>query len=166
MSAAWIAVACAEHVRRGKEGGFVQVCHGKAPYRSFTAAGLVAEGEPYGFDMGAGFQPWRRDVRWSPTHEAPIAPLLDRLAFTAGKTNWGYQLRFGLIAVERVDFELILAAMTHNLTDVSQALGGPSEHDRAMASTALRAHALAGDGGSESGADDEEGRRFPCAQSP
>jgi hypothetical protein len=147
MSAAWIAVACAEHVRRGREGGFMQVCHGKgaplrrlrpgdaiayysptialggkAPCRSFTAAGIVAEGEPYVFDMGAGFQPWRRDVRWRPTHEAPIAPLLDRLAFTAGKTNWGYQLRFGLIAVERVDFELILAAMTHSLTGVSQTL--------------------------------------------
>jgi hypothetical protein len=137
MSAAWIAVACAEHVRRGREGGFMQVCHGKAaplrrlrpgdaiayysptialggkaPCRSFTAAGMVAEGEPYGFDMGAGFQPWRRDVRWCATHEAPIAPLLDRLALTAGRTNWGYPLRFGLIAVERADFDFIMEAMT------------------------------------------------------
>jgi hypothetical protein len=146
MSAAWIAVACAEHVRRGRQGGFMQVCHGKAaplrriqpgdavayysptialgdkaPCRSFTAAGIVTEREPYVVDMGAGFRPWRRDVRWFDLHETPIAPLLDRLAFTAGRRNWGYQLRFGLISVERADFEIILAAMTSRRIGASQA---------------------------------------------
>jgi len=82
MSATWIAVACTEHVRRGRQGGFMQVCHGKAAQlrriqpgdavayysptialggkalsRSFTAAGIVAEGEPYVVDMGADFRP-------------------------------------------------------------------------------------------------------------
>jgi len=146
MSAAWIAVACAEHVRRGRQGGFMQVCHGKAaplrriqpgdavayysptialggkaPCRSFTAAGTVTEREPYVVDMGAGFRPWRRDVRWFDTHDTPIAPLLDRLAFTAGKKNWGYQFRFGLIGMEQADFELILEAMTNSRTGAFQA---------------------------------------------
>jgi len=137
MSSAWIAVACAAHVRRGRQGGFMQVCHGKAaplrriqpgdavayysptialggkaPCRSFTAAGIVAEGEPYVVDRGAGFKPWRRHVRWCNTQETPITPLLDRLAFTLDKKNWGYQFRFGLIRIEQADFELILAAMT------------------------------------------------------
>ena len=43
--------------------------------------------------------------------EAPIKPLLDRLDFTAGKSNWGYQLRFGLFEISDHDFRLIAEAM-------------------------------------------------------
>jgi len=136
MSGHWIAVASAEHVRRGRRDGFMQVNHGKAaPLRrikpgdgivyyspttilgekdglqSFTAIGTVREGEPYQGDMGGGFTPYRRDVEWAKAQEAPIKPLLDRLEFTAGKSNWGYQLRFGLFAVSEGDFSLIAEAM-------------------------------------------------------
>lgn len=136
MSGHWIAVASAEHVRRGRRDGFMQVNHGKAaPLRrikpgdgivyyspttilgekdglqSFTAIGTVREGEPYQGDMGGGFTPYRRDVEWAKSQEAPIKPLLDRLDFTAGKSNWGYQLRFGLFAVSEGDFSLIAEAM-------------------------------------------------------
>jgi len=73
----WLAVACAEHVRRGRSEGFMQVCHGKAaPLRrlrpgdrvvyyspslrmggrdglqAFTALGVVLARPPYVFDMG------------------------------------------------------------------------------------------------------------------
>ena len=136
MSGHWIAVASAEHVRRGRRDGFMQVNHGKAaPLRrikpgdgivyyspttilgekdglqSFTAIGTVREGEPYQGDMGGGFTPYRRDVEWAKAQEAPIKPLLDRLEFTAGKSNWGYQLRFGLFALSEGDFSLIAEAM-------------------------------------------------------
>jgi hypothetical protein len=136
MSGYWIAVASAQHVRRGREGGFMQVNHGKAaPLRrikpgdgivyyspttilgekdglqAFTAIGTVREGEPYQGDMGDGFTPFRRDVEWAKAREAPIKPLLDRLEFTAGRSNWGYQLRFGLFAVSEHDFSLIAEAM-------------------------------------------------------
>jgi len=136
MSGHWIAVASAEHVRRGRRDSFMQVNHGKAaPLRrikpgdgivyyspttilgekdglqSFTAIGTVREGEPYQGDMGGGFTPYRRDVEWAKAQEAPIKPLLDRLEFTAGKSNWGYQLRFGLFAVSEGDFSLIAEAM-------------------------------------------------------
>ncbi|RUX73611.1 EVE domain-containing protein [Mesorhizobium sp. M7A.F.Ca.US.006.04.2.1] len=136
MSAYWIAVASAEHVRRGRTAGFMQVNHGKAaPLRrvkpgdgvvyyspttvlgekdglqAFTAIGIVREGEPYQGDMGAGFTPFRRDVAWAKAEEAPIKPLLDRLDFTAAKSNWGYQLRFGLFEIGDHDFRVIAEAM-------------------------------------------------------
>jgi hypothetical protein len=133
----WIAVASAEHVRRGRGEGFMQVSHGKgAPLRrvrlgdrvvyysptvtlggkdklqAFTAIGTVKDGKPYQFDfMGDGFKPHRRDVKWADAKETPIRPLLDDLEFTAGKANWGYQLRFGLFPISAADFRLIAKAM-------------------------------------------------------
>jgi EVE domain len=136
MSQSWLAVASAEHVRLGRASGFMQVSHGKAaPLRriqpgdrvayysptavfggkdklqAFTAIGIVKQGEPYSFDMGGGFQPYRRDVAWAKATEVPIQPLLDRLEFTAGVRNWGYQLRFGLLVVSEGDMDLIASAM-------------------------------------------------------
>ncbi len=137
----WIAVASAAHVRRGRAEGFMQVSHGKAAplkrikpgdgvvyysptvtlggkdtLQAFTAIGTVKDGEPYQGEMGAGFKPYRRDVTWAKGKEAPIRPLLNQLEFTAGKTNWGYQLRFGLFAISENDFRLIARAMG---TDIS-----------------------------------------------
>ncbi|MBN9218184.1 MAG: EVE domain-containing protein [Mesorhizobium sp.] len=136
MSSNWIAVASAQHVRRGRKEGFMQVNHGKAaPLRrirpgdgivyyspttilgqkdglqAFTAIGTVRDGEPYQGEMGGGFTPFRHDVEWAAAEEAPIKPLLERLEFTAGKLNWGYQLRFGLFQVSAADFALIAQAM-------------------------------------------------------
>lgn len=131
----WIAVASAEHVRLGRAHGFMQVSHGKeAPLnrirpgdgviyyspttvlgekdglQSFTAIGKVRDGEPYRGEMGS-FKAYRRDVAWATAQEAPIRPLLDKLAFTTGRSNWGYQLRFGLFAIDADDFLLIAKAM-------------------------------------------------------
>ncbi len=136
MPAYWIAVASAEHVRRGRSEGFMQVGHGKAAplkrikpgdrvvyyspavtlggkdkLQAFTAIGTVKDGEPYVADMGKGFKPHRRDVNWAKAEEAPIRPLLETLEFTAGKPNWGYQLRFGLFPISAADFRLIANAM-------------------------------------------------------
>ena len=135
MGGNWIAVASAEHVRRGRAQGFMQVCHGRgAPLRrigpgdrvafysptvtfrgkdrlqAFTALGIVKDGEPYRFDMGGGFCPFRRDVTWLDAREAPIQPLLGALEFTAAR-NWGYQLRRGLVPVSAHDMDAIAAAM-------------------------------------------------------
>jgi hypothetical protein len=144
MSGNWIAVASAEHVRRGRAAGFMQVCHGKAAalrrvrpgdrvayyspteefrgrtsLKAFTAIGVVRAGEPYQVDMGGGFHPFRRDVDWLPGREFPIAPLLDQLEFAAGRRNWGYQLRFGLFAVSDHDLGVIAAAMQAPLVAVA-----------------------------------------------
>lgn len=133
---AWIGVAAASHVARGRAGGFMQVCHGKhAPIariqpgdtifyyspttemgggeklQSFTAAGTVRPGEPYLSDMGDGFTPYRRDVEWLETPAVPIAALLDRLDLTRGKTNWGYGFRFGMVRISDHDCRIIFDAM-------------------------------------------------------
>jgi hypothetical protein len=132
----WIAVASAEHVQRGREAGFMQVCHGKAAplarvqpgdhviyysptgafrggdkLQAFTAIGVAQTGEPYQIEMSNDFRPFRQNVRWFSAHQASIAPLLDALEFTAGKTNWGGALRFGLLAISHHDCALIAAAM-------------------------------------------------------
>ena len=132
----WIAVACAEHVRRGQDLGIMQVCHGKAtPLRriaagdrvayyspttafrggdrcqAFTAFGIVRDGPAYQADMGDGFRPFRRDVDWKPVRQAPIHPLLDRLELTRGRRSWGYAFRFGLLAISGHDMDLIAGAL-------------------------------------------------------
>lgn len=132
----WIVVASAEHVQRGRTADFIQVCHGKSgplrrirqgdhvvcysPTRSFrgsdrlqafTAIGVVRADDAYQVDLGNGFQPFRRNVKWFDAHEAAIAPLLDALEFTAGKARWGGALRFGLLAISDHDFSCIADAM-------------------------------------------------------
>jgi len=143
MSAArrnnWIAVASAEHARRGcaiPERGFMQVCHGKrAPLervqpgdrvayyaptltlggkdkcQCFISLGLVQPGAPYAFDMGGGFVPFRRDVAYVPAVEASILPLLDQFEFVQDRAHWGYQFRFGLFKIGEPDLRLIAQAM-------------------------------------------------------
>ena len=135
MSKNWVAVASAEHVRIGRSKGFMQLCHGKAaPLRrmhpgdgvvyysptsafqgrdklqSFTAIGVVKDGSPYQATMD-GSHPFRRDVSWRPAEETPIKPLLERLQFTTAKSNWGFQLRFGLFEISEHDMAMIAAAM-------------------------------------------------------
>jgi hypothetical protein len=138
VSRFWLAVACADHVRRGKAEGFMQVNHGKlgplkrmtpgdgivyySPsekmgakdgFQSFTAIGRIREGEPYQGYMSEGFQPFRRDIDWSESHEQPIRPLIGKLALTADK-NWGYSLRFGVLELSAEDFAIISEAMKLN----------------------------------------------------
>jgi hypothetical protein len=137
MTGYWIGVAAANHIARGREGGFMQLNHGKAAplkritagdiiayyspvtvfggtekLRAFTAIGRVKEGEPYQGDMGGGFKPFRRDVEWFASEFAPIEPLLDALAFTRGRKSWGYQFRFGFFAVSEGDMTIIGKTMS------------------------------------------------------
>jgi hypothetical protein len=135
----WIAVASAQHARRGcaqPGAGYMQVCHGKAaPLRrvqagdrvayyaptvtmcgtdrlqAFVSIGVVLPGEPYAFDMGGGFVPFRKNVAYVPANEAPIAPLLDAFEFVDDRQRWGSQFRFGLFAISDHDMGLIARAM-------------------------------------------------------
>ena len=83
----------------------------KTPMQAFTAIGVVRDKDPYQAEMSASFKPFRRDVSWSESKDAPIRLLLEQLAFTAGKRNWAYPLRFGLFEVSEADMNLIEAAM-------------------------------------------------------
>ena len=136
MTSHWIGVASRDHVRRGVEGGFCQLSHGKAsplrqlkpgdriiyyspreqmgegePLQAFTAIGEIAEGEPRPFDMGGGFVPDRRAVTFFAATDAPIRPLLPLLSFTRDRPNWGMVLRRGLFAIEKADYDIIAKAM-------------------------------------------------------
>jgi len=135
----WIAVASAEHARLGRDHpglGFMQVGHGKhAPLKrvapgdrvayyapatvfggkdqlqSFVSIGVVADGEPYQFEMGKGFVPWRRDVVYAPSQEASILPLIEQFDFVEDPKRWGYKFRFGLFDINDHDMRLIARAM-------------------------------------------------------
>ena len=139
----WIAVASAEHARRGcavPGQGFMQVCHGKrAPLKRialgdrvayyapaltmrgkdrlqhFVSIGRVLPGAPYPFDMGGGFVPYRLDVAYVAATEAPIMPLLDRFEFVDDRARWGSKFRFGLFRVSEHDMRLIATAMAADL---------------------------------------------------
>ena len=145
MTRNWIAVACADHARRGRDAwqapqGYMQVCHGKlGPIRRvqpgdrvayyaptftmgggdscqrFVSIGVVRSGAPYAFDMGAGFVPYRRDVDYLAAQETPIQPLLDALEFVEDRRRWGYKFRFGLFDVSDHDMQLIARAMQADL---------------------------------------------------
>jgi hypothetical protein len=134
----WIAVASADHARRGRDErvpGFMQVGHGKlAPlkrvqpgdrvayysptvtlgakdgFQSFVSIGIVQPGEPYAFDMG-GFVPYRRNVKYLKANEASILPLLDDFEFVENRSRWGYKFRFGLFTISDPDMRLIAQAM-------------------------------------------------------
>lgn len=139
MAKNWMAVASAEHARRGRDAagvGYMQVCHGKlGPIRrvqpgdrlayyaptltmggkdkcqSLISIGIVQAGGPYAFDMGDGFVPYRRPVRYLPAREASIVPLLDHFDFVEDRSRWGYKLRFGLFALSDHDMRLVAGAM-------------------------------------------------------
>ena len=136
MVKSWLVVASAEHVRLGRDGGFMQVGHGKAAplrrmapgdgvvcyspsrvmgekdgFQSFTAIGRVRDGRPYQTEMAPDFKPWRRDVEWMDAVEHAIAPLKEWLEFTTDKT-WGYKLRLGLVEIPKVDFDFLVHVLT------------------------------------------------------
>jgi hypothetical protein len=132
----WVGVASKDHVMKGVQGGFSQLCHGKSNplkrlatgdwivyyspctamnggeiVQAFTAVGQILEGEPYLFDMGNGFIPHRRDVRFAAAQETPIRPLIQNLSFIKNKQSWGYVFRFGLLEIPESDFQQIAMGM-------------------------------------------------------
>lgn len=136
MSACWIAVASAAHVRIGRQGGFMQVNHGKAAplermrvgdgfayyspraaypdgevMQAFTALGRVTGEAIFQADVGGAPRPFRRQVAFAPVRSAPIKPLIASLSFIRSKTHWGAAFRFGVVRIEAADFARIAAAL-------------------------------------------------------
>jgi len=131
---AWLGVVSRAHVRTGVAGGFAQLCHGKAQslrrmrrgdwlvyysptiamggaaLRAFTAIGQVEGAEVYPYDMGGGFVPYRRDVRYAEAQEVAMDLIKPRLELCA-RPNWGMALRRGHLPLEAADFATIAAAM-------------------------------------------------------
>ena len=136
MTKYWMGVASREHVLRGMNGGFCQVCHGKPgplkqmepgdwiiyyspterfgesePCRKFTAIGKICEREPYTCQMSDDFIPWRRDVTFYSVREVPIEPLIEELTFIQDKRRWGFPFRRGCFTIPFCDLSLIASNM-------------------------------------------------------
>lgn len=135
----WIGVVSASHVRRGVEGGFAQLCHGKAaplrrmqpgdwliyysprtdmsngePLQAFTAIGRVLDEQVYEYRMSDSFIPFRRNIQYMDCRETKINSLLSQLSFTRGQKNWGYRFRFGHIEISQQDFQVIANSMLNS----------------------------------------------------
>lgn len=139
MTAAWLGVVSRLHVMRGVAGGFAQVCHGKAqplrkmqpgdifiyysptvemngrPLKAFTAIGIIADDEVFQFDMGDGFVPFRRRVRYAEAKEVALDTLRSQLDLCADP-SWGMILRRGLVPLSPGDMYTIASAMGVDLT--------------------------------------------------
>jgi hypothetical protein len=135
MTKYWLGVVSREHVLRGVEGSYVQVCHGKKDplakmkpgdgfvyyspthtfkgsdkLQAFTAIGTVKTGDVYQVEMFPGFKPYRCDVKFEKsTKEVKASDLKSKLGIMQG--NWGFLLRRGHVEIPEEDFNKIAAAM-------------------------------------------------------
>ncbi|GLU52188.1 EVE domain-containing protein [Dyadobacter frigoris] len=132
----WIIVASKDHVKSAQPLGIAQACHGKvSPLKrmrkddfiiyysgkqtlrrpevcqEFTAIGKVMDDEIYQFPVSEDFCPARRNIEFLPSGDVSILPLISGLNFIHDKKNWGYPFRFGLLEIDRHDFELISSQM-------------------------------------------------------
>ena len=132
----WIGVASKDHVSQGIDGGFCQLCHGKAQplnrmsvgdwiiyyspkerfkeitaCQKFTALGEVVGSQVYDFEVSSNFVPYRRDIHFLKAVDVPIHPLIEELSFIKDKNKWGYVFRFGYLEIPKSDFELIATKM-------------------------------------------------------
>jgi hypothetical protein len=78
--------------------------------RAFTAIGQVEGPEVYRCDMGGGFVPYRRNVRYADAEELLLDMIKPKLELCA-RRNWGMALRRGHLRLEAADFATIAAAM-------------------------------------------------------
>jgi hypothetical protein len=130
----WVVVASQDHVMQGVSLGIAQSGHGKRtrlekmhkgdgivfyspkaafdskePLHAFTAIGVVADGEIFQVEESPDFKPFRRRVNYQRTGEVRIEPLINELDFVRDKRSWGFTFKFGLVEIERHDYEMILA---------------------------------------------------------
>lgn len=132
----WIGVASRDHVIKGVQGGFAQLCHGKKiplkkmstgdwliyysskkslkenkPYQKFTAIGRVVDPNIYQVKINDDFMPYRRNIDFIHCKEVSIHPLISELSFIENERYWGYPFRFGHLEICAEDFKLISTQM-------------------------------------------------------
>ena len=133
----WLGVVSKDHVLKGVDGQFAQVCHGKegplkrlkkgdwlvyySPKQSMSGAGglqeLTAIGEVrddcvFQYEMNEDFKPFRRMIDYvANAKPLRIDAVKSKLDLTAAP-NWGYQLRLGLLELSEADFKIIHAKIT------------------------------------------------------
>ena len=132
----WIITASKDHVKNGVSQGIAQACHGKtAPLKrmkkddfviyysgkqtlgkpekcqEFTALGKVVDDEIYQVQVSDDFCPSRRNIEFLKCKDTSILPLIDDLQFIQNKKRWGYPFRFGILEINKHDFDLISSQM-------------------------------------------------------
>ena len=129
-------MASKDHVKSALVQGIAQTCHGKASplkrmrkddfvifysgkqtlgkpevCQEFTGIGKVMDDEIYQIRVSPDFCPSRRRIDFLPSADVSILPLIPGLTFIHDKKNWGYPFRFGLLEIDRHDFEIISSPM-------------------------------------------------------
>ena len=128
----WIIVASEDHVMRGVSLGIAQAGHGKRSglarmhkgdmivyyspktrfdggevLHAFTAIGEIVDDEIFQVKETHDFKPFRRKVQYTKIGEVRIEPLVQDLTFIRNKKSWGYAFRFGLLEIQKDDFDRI-----------------------------------------------------------
>lgn len=129
----WLGVASRDHVQRGVEGGFCQLCHGKRaplarmqrgdwivyyapkqvfggaePCQQVVACGQVVDDQVYQYEMAPGFTPYRRNIRFVPD----IRPVpLDKLRQLPDWRHIASRLRFGHVEISSSFFKQLAELM-------------------------------------------------------
>ncbi|MED4057743.1 EVE domain-containing protein [Niallia taxi] len=139
----WIGVVSEEHVKRGENGGFAQLCHGKSaplrkmkkgdwlvyyspktsypkgtPLQAFTAIGQVKTGDVYQYEMTPDFIPHRIDVAFRNCTNVSLKSLKPELNFMKEQPNVGLLFRRGHFEISKEDFVTIAEAMGVNVHGV------------------------------------------------
>ena len=133
MAKFWIGVVSKEHVLRGVEGGFCQVCHGKKgplnrmkkgdyllyyspkyqlnsqeKLQAFTAVGKIIDDTAYQVEMFEGFFPFRRDV----SYYQPIRDcLIEQVRLHPEWHQSASQLRYGHFEISKDFFLYVFEQM-------------------------------------------------------
>jgi len=135
----WIIVASKDHVKSGIADGIAQACHGKSSplkrmkkgdfilyysgkqtmgkpdkCQEFTALGKVIDDETYKVQVSEDFCPSRRNIEFLNCNDTSILPLINDLDFIQNKKSWGYPFRFGILEINKHDFDLISSKMQQN----------------------------------------------------
>ena len=133
MTRFWVGVVSKEHVLRGVEGGFCQVCHGKkAPLnrmkkgdyllyysskyqlngqeklQAFTAVGKILDDTAYQVEMFEDFFPFRRDVSYyQPVKDCHIEQVRTHPEWR----QYASQIRYGHFEVSKEFFLYVFEQM-------------------------------------------------------
>ena len=133
MTRFWVGVVSKEHVLRGVEGSFCQVCHGKkAPLnrmkkgdyllyyspkyqlngqeklQAFTAVGKILDDTAYQVEMSEGFFPFRRDVSYyQPVKDCHIEQVRTHPEWR----QYASQIRYGHFEVSKEFFLYVFEQM-------------------------------------------------------
>jgi predicted RNA-binding protein len=132
MTKYWILVASEDHVMRGVSLGIAQAGHGKQSglsrmhkgdmivyyspkvrfegseaLHAFTAIGEIEDEVIFQVEETPDFKPFRRKVHYIKTGEVRIEPLIPDLTFITNKKSWGYAFRYGLLQIQKDDFDRI-----------------------------------------------------------